>query len=82
AESFFSRLRRMIGGQHLKVEGRYLDAYVAHAGWLEDHREESNGRLADCLIGGALASPVSRAWKGYWHRRHPRHTCLSFSRSF
>ncbi|MFC4734210.1 IS1595 family transposase [Salipiger abyssi] len=69
AESFFSRLRRMIGGQHLKVEGRYLDAYAVHAAWLEDHREESNGVLADRLIGGALASPVSRSWKGYWQRR-------------
>lgn len=69
AESFFSRLRRMIGGQHLKVEGRYLDAYAAHAAWLEDHREESNGRLADRLIGRALGSPVSRSWKGYWQRR-------------
>ena len=69
AESFFSRLRRMIGGQHLKVEGRYLDAYAAHAAWLEDHRDQSNGHLADCLIGGALASPVSRSWKGYWQRR-------------
>ena len=69
AESFFSRLRRMIGGQHLKVEGRYLDAYAAHAAWREDHREESNGQRTDRLIGGALASPVSRSWKGYWHRR-------------
>ena len=69
AESFFSRLRRMIGGQHLKVDGRYLDAYAAHAAWLEDHREESNGRLTDRLIGGALASPISRSWKGYWQRR-------------
>lgn len=69
AESFFSRLRRMIGGQHLKGEGRYLDAYAAHAAWLEDHRDESNGRLADRLIGRALASPVSRSWKGYWQRR-------------
>lgn len=69
AESFFSRLRRMIGGQHVRVEGRYLDAYAGHAAWLEDHREESNGRLADRLIGGALASPVSRSWKGYWQRR-------------
>jgi transposase-like protein len=68
AESFFSRLRRMIGGQHLKVDGRYLGAYAAHAAWLEDHREESNGRLANRLIGGALASPVSRSWKGYWQR--------------
>lgn len=31
AENYFSRLRRMIGGQHLQVEGRYLDAYAAHA---------------------------------------------------
>ena len=69
AESFFSRLRRMIGGQHLKVEGRYLGAYAVHAGWLEDHRDESNGHLADRLIGGALTVPVSRAWKGYWQRR-------------
>jgi transposase-like protein len=69
AESFFSRLRRMIGGQHLKVGGRYLGAYAAHAAWLEDHREESNGRLADRLVGEALAAPVSRAWKGYWQRR-------------
>ena len=69
AESYFSRLRRMIGGQHLRVEGRYLDAYATHAAWLEDHRDESNGRLADRLIGGALAVPVSRAWKGYWQRR-------------
>ena len=69
AESYFSRLRRMIGGQHLKVEGRYLDAYAAHAAWLEDHRSESNGHLADRLIGDSLAVPVSRAWKGYWQRR-------------
>lgn len=69
AESFFSRLRRMIGGQHLKVGGRYLGAYAAHAAWLEDHREESNGHLAVRLIGGALATPVSRSWKGYWQRR-------------
>jgi len=68
-ESYFSRLRRMIGGQHLRVEGRYLDAYAAHATWLEDHRDESNGCLADRLIGGALAVPVSRSWKGYWQRR-------------
>lgn len=70
----------MIGGQHLRVEGRYLGAYAVHAGWLEDHRDESNGRLADRLICGALAVPVSRAWKGYWQRRAAR-PCLRRSRS-
>ncbi len=69
AESFFSRLRRMIGGQHHKVGTRHLDAYAAHAAWLEDHCAESNGRLADRLVRQALAAPVSRTWKGYWQRR-------------
>ena len=69
AESFFSRLRRMIGGQHHKVGGTHLGAYAAHAAWLEDHREESNGALSDRLISRTLAVPVSRRWKGYWQRR-------------
>ncbi|WP_438384165.1 hypothetical protein [Asaia sp. BMEF1] len=69
AESLFSRLRGMIGGHHLRVDGRYLDAYGTHAAWLEDHRQESNGRLADRLTGRALAVTVSRARKGYWRRR-------------
>ena len=37
AESYFSRLRRMIRGQHHAVSGKYLSAYAAHAAWLEDH---------------------------------------------
>ncbi len=69
AESFFSRLRRMIGGQHHKVGNRHLEGYGTHAAWLENHKAESNGRLADRLIGDALAAPVSRVWKGYWQRR-------------
>lgn len=68
AESHFSRLRRMIGGQHLRVEGRHLNAYATHAAWLKDRRNESNGCLPDRLISWALAVPVSRDWKGYWQR--------------
>ena len=67
-ESFFSRLRRMIAGQHHKVDAKHLGAYAVHAAWLEDHRDQSNGALADRLIAGALAAPVSRTWKGYWQR--------------
>lgn len=69
AESYFSRLRRMIGGQHHKVGAQHLGAYAVHAAWLEDHRDQSNGVLAGRLIAQALAAPVSRAWKGYWQRR-------------
>ena len=34
AESYFSRLRRMIGGQHHSVDGKHLGAYAVHAAWL------------------------------------------------
>lgn len=69
AESYFSRLRRMISGQHHRVGARHLEAYAVHAAWLEDHRDQSNGALTERLIGNALAAPVSRTWKGYWQRR-------------
>lgn len=67
-ESYFSRLRRMIGGQHHHVSARYLHQYARHAAWLEDHRRESNGELAMRSIGLAMAHPVSRDWCGYWQR--------------
>jgi transposase-like protein len=69
AESFFSRLRRMIGGQHHKVSGRHLHAYAAHAAWLEDHRRQDNGALAHRALGLALAAPQSREWSGRWQAR-------------
>jgi transposase-like protein len=67
-ESYFSRLRRMVGGQHHHVSHRYLYQYANHAAWLEDHRRRSNGGNAYALLGGALAHPVSRVWAGYWQR--------------
>lgn len=67
-ESYFSRLRRMIGGQHHHVSPRYLGQYAAHAAWVEDHRALSNGVMTSKAVGLALAHPVSRQWKGYWQR--------------
>lgn len=68
AESYFARLRRMVRGQHHRVEATKLDAYAAHAGWLEDHRRQSNGELADRLMRRVLEAPVSGTWSGYWQR--------------
>ncbi len=68
AESYFARLTRIIRGQHHRVEATKLDAYAAHAGWLEDHRWRSNGELADRLMRSVLGSPVSETWSGYWQR--------------
>ena len=68
AESYFSRLRRMVVGQHHKVSPQYLFQYANQAAWLEDHRRTDNGSLAYGLAANAMERPVSRAWKGYWQR--------------
>ena len=67
-ESYFSRLRRMIAGQHHGVSPKYLHQYSAHAAWLEDHRRRSNGTNAQAVVANAMAHPVSRVWAGYWQR--------------
>ncbi len=68
AESSFSRLRRMVQGQHHHVSPRYLHQYATQAAWLENNRRKSNGGLAFGLVAKAMDCPVSRAWKGYWQR--------------
>src|SRR6185437_7859046 len=61
-ESFFSRLRRMVEGQHHGVSPKYLHQYAAHAAWLEDHRRQSNGTNASTAVANAVKLPVSRVW--------------------
>jgi ISXO2-like transposase domain len=68
AESFFSRLRRMVGGQHHEVSSQYLHQYAAPAAWMEDHLRLDNGALAHRALGLALSQGVSRQWKDYWQR--------------
>lgn len=67
-ESYFSRLRRMVTGQHHGVSPKYLHQYAGHAAWLEDHRRRSNGQNANAIVGNAMQHPVSRNWAGYWQR--------------
>lgn len=67
-ESYFSRLRRMVTGQHHGVSPKYLHQYSAHAAWLEDHRRRDNGANAMAVVANAITHPVSRNWAGYWQR--------------
>ncbi|ROT98960.1 IS1595 family transposase [Histidinibacterium lentulum] len=67
-ESYFSRLRRMVQGQHHHVSPQYLHQYANHAAWLEDNRRTDNGSLAHQLVANTMTAPVSRRWKGYWQR--------------
>ncbi|WP_104019493.1 IS1595 family transposase [Roseovarius nitratireducens] len=68
AESYFSRLRRMVSGQHHHVSPQHLHQYANHAAWLEDNRRFDNGELAHRLVANSMGAPVSRNWKGYWQR--------------
>ena len=68
AESYFSRLRRMVDGQHHHVSPQYLHQYANHAAWIEDHRRLDNGSLVGRALGLAMAHGVSRNWAGYWQR--------------
>lgn len=72
-ESYFSRLRRMVAGQHHGVSPKYLHQYSAHAAWLEDHRRRSNGVNANAVVSDAMRSPVSPVWAGYWQRAQRSH---------
>jgi len=67
-ESYFSRLRRMIEGQHHHVSVRHLNQYANEAAWKEDHRELANGALAHRALGLALNNSPSKYFAGYWHR--------------
>ncbi|WP_298298314.1 IS1595 family transposase [uncultured Litoreibacter sp.] len=67
-ESYFSRLRRMVEGQHHGVSAQYLHQYANHAAWLEDNRRTDNGTLVQLVVSNAMDAPVSRNWKGYWQR--------------
>ncbi len=68
AESFFSRLRRMEIGTHHHIAGRYFASYAAEASWREDNRRAANGEQTAMVGVAAMASQVSRQWKGYWQR--------------
>jgi transposase-like protein len=68
AESFFSRLRRMVTGQHHGVSPKYLHQYAGHAAWLEDHRRRDNGTNARAVVANSLNHAKSRVWAGYWQR--------------
>jgi hypothetical protein len=55
-------------GTHHHIVGPYLFAYAGEASWREDNRRISNGSQAMLIGERAMASPVSRLWKGYWQR--------------
>jgi len=67
-ESYFARLRKMIGGQHHWCSAKYLYQYAEHAAWLEDHRETCIEGLVKRITTAAMDAPKSNKFRGYWQR--------------
>ena len=65
AESFFSRMRRMVIGQVHRVTPRYMVDYAREIAWREDFRRDSPSILANKLAKACL-SRAGRDWRRYW----------------
>jgi hypothetical protein len=63
-ESFFSRLRNMIEGQHDGISPKCLHQYPSHSAWLEDNRRTDNGTLARIVVSNVMGTPVRHSMKG------------------
>jgi ribosomal protein L37AE/L43A len=68
AESYFSRLRRAEIGIHHAISGKFLSSYSTEMAWREDHRRISNGEQFRMITASALNHPVTKTFRGYWHR--------------
>lgn len=69
AESYFSRMRRMVIGQVHRVTPKYMLDYVSEVAWREDIRRTPTSVQVKGLLGMALKKR-SRWWCGYWQRHH------------
>jgi transposase-like protein len=69
AESFFTRLRRLMIGQIHKNAPKYLPYYAHEIAWREDTRRRSSKDLFTGLMTSCLATP-SRNWAKYWQGNH------------
>lgn len=67
AESFFSRMRRMVIGQTHRVTPKYMFEYMSEIAWREDNRRvQPNAMARDILKATSRVTPEVSSWKGYW----------------
>lgn len=70
AESFFSRMRRLIIGQIHKCEGKYLTFYAHEVAWRENMRRTSSFDQFNDLMDKCLRAGQSKYWSKYWQGNH------------
>lgn len=67
-ESYFSRLRRMVIGQHHKLSKKYLELYVNEITYRENVREWNNRDILIDLIKHCMNCSPNTNFNGYWNR--------------
>ena len=70
AESFFTRMRRMLVGQIHKNAPKHLEFYAHEIAWREDNRRQSALQQFNSLLESALKHSPSRNWSKYWQGNH------------
>lgn len=70
AESYFSRLRRMVIGQHHRLTKKYLDLYVNEITYRENRRFSDNIYLVDDLLRYALRCGNETIFNHYYQRNN------------
>lgn len=73
AESFFSRLRRMLMGQIHQYVRKHLDVYANEIAFREDWRRKSNRTFVMDALQKCLQCPRSRDWAKYWQGNNRKH---------
>lgn len=70
AESFFSRLRRMVIGQHHKLSKKYLELYVNEITYRENVRDWTNREVFIDIITHCMNCFPNTNFNGYWQRKN------------
>ena len=70
AESYFSRMRRLMIGQIHKCNPKYLIFYGQEIAWREDTRRQSCSSLFEDLMKRCLSIRPSKMWGNYWQGNH------------
>lgn len=70
AESYFTRMRRLLIGQIHKNAPKYLEFYAHEIAWREDHRRHSSKEQFASLLERVLSLGPSRLWSKYWQGNH------------
>lgn len=76
AESYFSRLRRMVIGTYHRVTPLYMLDYCVEVAWHEDVRRLRVSEQLRNLVTRVLGAGISRDWRGYGHGNKRRYELL------